>query len=297
MNKLFPKLALALALTVAPVMPAMAASNTVVTDAIRNQQTKPHARVLVAQMEIKSDINPSNIAAATGGGLLGGLIQAAVDADRTKKAEAAIAPIRDQLAGFNADELAVAATRAALTQSNWLQSAELSFSKDSSLTGKTGALDSLGSDAVLFVEYSYDMSPDFSSVRLVAKMQLANKAVPKGKKPDARLSPKFLAFNQNATSIISLANPSKERTENAARWNANGAKLVKDAIAFGFKDFETLLPRGLALTAADVTAMNAKTNPKSVNAGFGGRVVETAPDRTLLWADGFIHVHGLPKEL
>jgi len=43
--------------------------------------------VMVAQSELKSDINPSNAAVYTGGGLLGGLIGAAMDSARAKKAE------------------------------------------------------------------------------------------------------------------------------------------------------------------------------------------------------------------
>ncbi len=73
-------------------------------------------QVLVAQPEIKSDINPSNIAVATGGGLIGGLLAASQNAARTKKAEAAIEPVRNSLTGFDVDGLALQTTKAALAQ-------------------------------------------------------------------------------------------------------------------------------------------------------------------------------------
>src|SRR5438477_8257185 len=64
-------------------------------------------RVLVAQAEIKSDINLSNIAVATGGGLLGGLIGAAVDSAHAKKAEQLITPLRTAIADVDVDAMAM----------------------------------------------------------------------------------------------------------------------------------------------------------------------------------------------
>jgi hypothetical protein len=253
-------------------------------------------QVLVPQSEIKSDINPSNIAVATGGGLLAGLVQAAVNAERTKKAEALIEPIRASLMGFDADALALDATKAAFSQAVWKQPAAVTFSKDSSLLGKSTMLDGNTAPQMAFVEYGYDLSPDFASVRVRATLHVANKEVPARlqKKPEDRLSSKNLAYSQTSTSVVSLRNATKDHAANAALWSADGGKATREALRLAFTDLQTLLPRSLALTPADMKAMKGKDKPKRIASGFTGRLQEKTPSSSLLWADGFIHVQTLP---
>lgn len=252
-------------------------------------------QVLVAQAEIKSDINPSNIAVATGGGLIGGLLAASQNASRTKKAEAAIEPIRASLADFDADGLALQTTKAGLAQAAWLKPTAISLGKDSSPSGKSALLDSSGASQVAFVEYSYDMSPDFSSVRVVAKLELANRQGPATAqgKPEARVSRKNLAYAQQITSIVSLPKPGGDKEANAALWNAEGGKAARQALTLAFGEIEKLLPRTLALTAAEVKLMAAKDKPKGNAGGFTGRIQETTPSSSLLWSGGFIKAQTL----
>ncbi|HEX6741853.1 MAG TPA: hypothetical protein VF079_08685, partial [Sphingomicrobium sp.] len=130
-------------------------------------------RVLVAQSEIKSDINLSNVAVATGGGLLGALIGAAVDSARAKKAEALITPVRVGMTGLDADAMAIETAKAAFAGAQWNTAAEPNFSKDSSPAGKSAYLDSNPTAQTAFVEYTYDLSPNFDAVRVVESIQVA----------------------------------------------------------------------------------------------------------------------------
>src|SRR5437762_443514 len=66
---------------------AAAANHNFLPEASRAVEGDPPLQVVVAQGEIKSDINPSNIAAATGGGLIEALIDAKITSDRAKKPE------------------------------------------------------------------------------------------------------------------------------------------------------------------------------------------------------------------
>jgi hypothetical protein len=267
----------------------------VVTQAARNVPDRT-VQVLVAQSEIKSNINPSNIAVATGGGLLGGLMAASQNASRTKKAEAAIEPLRVALTGFDVDRLAQDTTAAALAQVPWLQSANVSFSKDSSPVGKSGALDAGSASQIAFIEYSYDLSPDFETLRVVAKVDFANKAVPAASagKPESRVSRKNLAYSQQITSIVALASPGPNMGANSSLWSADEGKRARDALTMAFAEIQQLLPRALALTPAQVSAMAAKTNPKSNAGGYAGRLVESNGGDTLLWGPGFIRLRTLP---
>ena len=274
---------------------AIAAPANVVTEEARAAPSDRAVQVLVAQSEIKSNINPSNIAVATGGGLLGGALAASQNASRTKKAEALIEPVREALKDFDGDRLAQDTTRAALAQVPWLQSAAVSFGKDSSPVGKASALDSLGASQVVFIEYSYDFSPDFADLRVVAKVEFANKAMPAAAtKPEARVNRKNLAYAQQVTTIVSLSAPVDEKAGNAALWAADGGKRAREALTLAFAEQAKLLPRTLALTAADVAAMAAKTNPKGNVGGFAGRTLQSPTGETLLWGPGLIWHRTLP---
>lgn len=274
---------------------AIAAPANVVTEDARTVQGGRAVQVLVAQSEIKSNINPSNIAVATGGGLLGGALAASQNASRTKKAEALIEPVREALTDFDADRLAQDTTAAALAQVPWLQSAAVSFSKDSSPVGKSSALDSLGASQVAFIEYTYDFSPDFADLRVVAKVEFANKAMPAAAtKPEARVNRKNLAYSQQVTTIVSLSAGVDEKAGNAAQWGADGGKRAREALTLAFAELGKLLPRALALTADDVAAMSAKTNPKGNVGGFSGRTLQSPTGETLLWGPGFIWHRTLP---
>jgi len=97
--------------------------------------------VLVGQEELKANINPSMVGVATGGGLLGALIDIQIQADRAKKAEAAIVPLRAAMTGFDADALAQASAKAAVEKLSWFQPGEMSFGRDVSQPGRIAVLD------------------------------------------------------------------------------------------------------------------------------------------------------------
>ncbi len=246
-------------------------------------------RVLVAQSEIKSDINLSNVAVATGGGLLGGLIGAAVDSARAKKAEELIAPVRTAMANVDADAIAIEAANASFANAQWYKPApEATFSKDSSPAGKSAYLDSNPNAQTAFVEYTYDMSPTFDAVRVVASIQVAAKSVPAAKnKPEKRLAPKNLVYSGSVVSVIQLPAPSKEKEVNAARWAADDAKLARAALAQAFARLQLLTPRLLAMTPNEAAALDAnKKNKRIMAGGYLGRPQPAASGETLLWTGG-----------
>lgn len=251
-------------------------------------------RVLVAQSEIKSDINLSNVAVATGGGILGGLIGAAVDSARAKKAEVLIAPVRTAMANVDGDALAIEAAKASFANAQWYTTApETNFSKDNSPAGKSAYLDASSNAQTAFVEYSYDLSPEFDALRIIAKIEIAAKNNAPGQtKPEKRLSPKNLVYSSSVASVITLPEASKDKDVNAARWAADDAKLVRAALSQSFARLQSLVPRTLALTDGEGEALTRdKKNKRIFAGGFFGRP-QPAPDgTTLLWTGGgFVEV-------
>jgi hypothetical protein len=254
-------------------------------------------QVVVAQSEIKSDINPSNIAVATGGGLLGGLIAAAVDSARAKKAEELIGPIRTVMADFDADAIAIDVAKMSFGEMEWYKANPVaSFGKDSSIAGKSTMLDAATGKQIAFVEYSYDLSPNFDAVRVVAKIEVANKAIPvsaKGK-GEKRLNYKNLAYNSGVTSIIMLKDAATDKDAkevNALRWSAENGAVTRKALQQAFANLAPLTKRTMALTADDLKLLNDKKNKKTTAGGFTGRPQKAANEKsTLLWDGRFINV-------
>lgn len=273
------------------VSPAMAAApKYIMPEASRTLEGGRGTQILVSQSEIKSNINPSTVSVATGGGLLGALIDAKIESDRAKRAEEAIVPLRTALTGLDADALAVETTKAIIGNVSWIAAGEPAFGRDTSLLGKSGVLDAAATGQVTFFEYVYDTSADFSSIRVSLTIQVANKTVVEGKKPETRLQPRQLLYSQTVTSVISLPAPSAVMSENAARWAADDARLARKALADAFADVATLAPRALPLTEAEAKVMNGKDRKMAFIGGFGGRTQEVGEGGTLLFNGGLVHI-------
>ncbi|MFT4026881.1 MAG: hypothetical protein QM676_08785 [Novosphingobium sp.] len=293
------------ALLAASTAPVTAKPATYISGAMISEQRARTLRVMVAQSEIKSNINGSQLGtailiAAGGGmlaGLIGGLVSAAQNAEREKQAEALIGPVRTAMADFDADELARSSAKSGFANVAWLSDAQQSFGKDSSPAGKSSYLDQAG-EQVVFVEFSYDLSPDFDSIRVMETVQIANKALPRlprgiTAKPEHRLT-RYLVYTQTVTSAVLLpdADP-KNKQANADRWAANGGELARHGVAQAFERLVDLTPRMLALTPAEVKDMNDKTKPRASFGGLSGRLVSQDDKGMLIWAKQFIAVQSM----
>lgn len=272
--------------------PAMAAPpKYLMPPAMRTAQATRNVEIVVGQSEIKSNINQSYVSVAMGGGLLGAIIDAKIEADRAKRAEAAIVPVRDGLVGFDADALALETTKAIMAGSPWLASGDPVFGHDVSLAGKSDALDKLSSDQAVFFEYIYDLSPDFESVRVMVTIQVVNKAMGPSKKPVGRFYPRQLVYSQTLTSVITLPRRGKDVEANAAIWGADQAALTRKALTLGFKDLVGLAPIAFDMTAASAKATTTRDKKFVSVGGVYGRSLKVEGDSELI----FSNVGGLAR--
>ena len=284
---------------VASAAPSLAADpKFVLPEAARAAPDGRALQILVGQEEIKSDINPSNVSVAMGGGMLAALIDAKIQADRAKAAEIAIQPVRVALAGFDADTLATEAANATLAKLPWFQASPITLGRDTSIPGRIAVLDAGGGQTAFFT-YAYDMSPDFSAVRVSVTIQIVNKAIPEGKSPESRFTLRNLVFTQTVTSIVVLPNPSTVAVDNANVWSADGGKLARQALTTAFAELGVLTPRVFDLTAVDAKAMMGKTHKYVMLGGYGGRDQGQVDGGTLMFnggLGGFIHVQTLTPQ-
>ncbi len=262
---------------------------TVLAEAARPVSGGRGVQVIVPQAELGMNINPSYATAATGGGLIGVVIDANIQASRGRRASVGITPIRIALVDFDADQLAIDATSSALATLPWFEGSAPAFARDPTVAAKSAFLDSAGAAQDAFFEYIYDTAPDFSSIRVGVTISIANRDGEDGN-PERRLQRRRLVYNQVLTSVVQLPNPG-DGDANSQRWAANGGVLANRALTFAFDEIKTLIPRALTLSAEDIARMEAGAR-RTVGANTG-KLVEESSNGTLLFNGGLIHVQTL----
>lgn len=257
----------------------------------RNADGKFAAYIVLQQYEIATTYDVGRVAADAGGGTFGNYYirkndnKAAILADSLNdKAEANAKPLRQVLEGFDVRALAQATTAKALAAPGWFTTralVEKSVEISPVFTYNTN---------VSFA-YKYEMSPDFSSLRAYADIQLKGPARSKPSKTGTML------YWQRVTSVIQLRKRSMEHSENVAIWSADQGKLAKAAITEAFVQMEELIPHALNLTVADIKAYTAKDREQAFAGGYNGPLIKRGgrhSDDVLIWTNGLLKVHTLP---
>jgi hypothetical protein len=290
MMRLFVRSCVAIAAAAFCASPVFAADiNTVMSEADRVVPGGRSVEVVVPQAEIGAGVNLSYAGDFLGGGLFGALIDVNIEIARGKAAQAAVTPLRTELVDFDADQMAIDTTKAAVSQVPWFQGGEPVFAHDPTALAKGAFLSSGASDQAAFFDFNYDTSPDFSSIRVGVTVTIAKKG-PTGNDPRSRLEPRNLVFAQSVTSVVQLPDPG-DAQENAARWQVRDGEAAKRALVAGFREAGILIPRALTLTDEDVKRMDA--GERKTVGGVSGQVVEGGPGGTLLFNKGLIHVQTL----
>ena len=273
--------------------------NNFITPEARTVEGGREVLIIVGQSEIAPNINISNITAAAGGGLLFALIDSGVNNARAKEAEKTIVPLREALLGFDFDPMAQGASSATLAGTSWLDMKQLRLTKDASAPALVAALDGATTSQIMVLRYEYETNAEFSAMVVSLDAQLVNKAVPKGKKPDARLQNKYLPFHQVLRSMVRLPNANdKDPAGNVKAWSADGGRAARAAVELGLQRCQELLQRSLALTEAEFTAiMKRNKRPRSTIPNVIGWELESPqPGSTLVhdvMTGGFVQVEVL----
>lgn len=247
--------------------------------------------VNVAQPELGAAINPSNVTGAMGGGLIGAMIDSSIQANRSGQAEVGITPIRATLFDFDVDAIAIEITNSVVAGLPWFGGQPATFGRDPSPFAKNAALDATSAAQVAFFDYGYELTPDFSGIRVSVLVTVANKVDANARRPEQRLQPRYLAYSQTVTSLVQLPNATTAEV-NSARWAADNGALARQGVRAAFADLATLLPRALQFSDADVAA--AAAAPRDTTRTYpAARVIEQNETGTLFYTGGLIHVQTL----
>lgn len=253
----------------------------VVSAELRKPETTRNVAVRIPQTQIASTIDTGRIAPNTGmGGLLGALIidsqynlKKPIVAAAVEKAENEIAPVRKVLEGFDVSALALQATEKGLGKVAWFNAQQIAIDGSSAQTGSF--------DQRAEIEYRYELSPDFSHIRVVANIRMTAQSGTKS-------AP---VYGQTLASIVQLPKRSYDHSVNVQQWSAEDGKLAKSGLEQAFGRIADALPLMLNMDAAQYKALTDKNRPQIFFAGVNGPLIERAKDGSdavLLWSKIFI---------
>ncbi len=247
----------------------------------RTGLTSTDVALPVRQSEIYVYVPPSTAGAQAGtqGGLIGALVGAAVDASvdsvRTKKAEAAVAPLRNSIVDFSFDNAFEREMKNSLSQVAWMHASAAKVLKDDASESLDKTLSSSSASAVLFVETDYRLTNDgdvfqasFSSWLSPnddALRDLKAREVKQGKSghvaaPDNALYRNTLTFEARVTAT-------GDRDHNIAEWSANNGAPMRAALTLAAQKAALMLANDLERTDIDTPDSSSSwTGPKPIGA-------------------------------
>jgi hypothetical protein len=260
----------------------------------RTAATETTVNIWMPQTKIESSYDLGRVPASQAGGLLDALIISSMDRNRRdilslnlqEKADQQIQPIRNVLRDFDVDSIASTTTEKALSVPDWFKNKPTILAKNQTPDRR--------SNQTSQITYRYEMSPDFSSIRLYADIYFGPGVAPSKSKSATGSNP---MFSHLITSIVQLRKRSFEPVENVAVWSAEDGKLAKEGLKAAFARMEDLIPIALKMTPAELATYKNKNREQGFAAGFNGPLLKRggrAADDVLIWAKGLLQVHTLP---
>ncbi|HXB03059.1 MAG TPA: hypothetical protein VNV15_09620 [Opitutaceae bacterium] len=235
----------------------------------RTQLGKVKGIVGLQQQEIGTEINPSNVSAATGGGLIAGIIDMSIDDARAKKAEAAVKPVRDALIDYQPGNVLAADLQNALDD---VPGASLSHTDvqqviDPNTTAEW--INGSGGTSVLLVTLGYKLSADFKSIIVSAEVslhpaggRLASVTQTKANLPPLVYYNMFSSFN-----ILPGLAGAQSRDGLVTLWAADGGRQAKTVLNAGLQELADMI--AYDLTAPSPPAGERYETPDGAEKHFG----------------------------
>src|SRR5215472_17933947 len=137
-------------------------------DAATSRIKSTEVIVVLPQQEIKTEITQSNVAQATGGGLIPALIDLAVNKSRADDAEASVVVIRNALLDYDFSKQLLTSIEQQLRQLPWINLQAVRLETTSGDDKINDAVARSAANAVLVIRTSYSLSPNFSLIKITA---------------------------------------------------------------------------------------------------------------------------------
>ncbi len=203
------------------------------------------------QQEIGTDINRSNVSAATGGGLLGAIIDMSIDNSRAKKAESAVTPVRDALINYQPGNVLAADLQNALATVPGVSPSHIDVRQIIDANTTSDWIKGAGESSVLMVNLTYELSPNFDSIIVSAAVSLHPgggrlAAIAKSKSG----LPPLVYYNvlSSTRSLPGLAGV-QSSAETAKLWAVDGGRPARTTLDTSLQELAAMIAYDLAASA------------------------------------------------
>ena len=191
--------------------------------------------ILAAQKEIVADVEKSQVAMYTGGGLIPALIDVAVESSRASSAEDAVRPIRDALVDYEIGTELHKALGTRLEAIAWLHVKKIEVVHGNRPKQIPSLLAASSEDALLLLTPTYALSSDLTTLRLDTEVRVVPRAAhlvqpEAGDDAEKRMAPLYKTKISHQIPVTVQENS----TADAAKiWAGEGGKRIKEALQQG----------------------------------------------------------------
>jgi hypothetical protein len=204
-----------------------------VTDDRRTQIASAKTISALSQQEIGTSINAADSHGQFG--LVGTVIDAAVNNSQVKTVEASVVPVRNALIGYDPGLALGARLTRELGPLKWLKgnSVEVVQLGDSSPAAVADLVKKSDKDAVLLALCEYRLVPSFRTIVMTAKVSLRPRPAPRSADGAAQAEdapPDVLYFNQITASVTLPPKAKLTRDQAAKQWAENDGRRARRAL-------------------------------------------------------------------
>lgn len=194
------------------------------------------------QQEIAADINRSNISAATGGGLIFALVDAAVDSAQAKKAEAAVTPVRDALLDYNFGARFSGDLADTLRDIPWLKGQKVVVQSPASPDLVKEWVDRSPADGLLLLRTRYRFSPDFKAITILVDATLLARSAALAQAAATKRDGVPATFANSFGVVLPLPDAGKlGRDQAAAKWAEGHGAAARAALDLGAREMAAMI--------------------------------------------------------
>lgn len=205
----------------------------------RSQQiTSSNVVILATQKELVADIDKSNVAKYSGGGLIPALIDVAVESSRAGSAEENLKPIRNVIVDFEIGRELRQELGTRLDEIPWLHVKKMEIVYDKNAEQPGHLLGTNTEDILVVITPTYTLSADFSVLRVESQIRVLPRATRLKSAEEAKAGnekvPPLYKSSVSYRSSITITSSDKEQAANA--WASNGGSRIKEALKQGVTD-------------------------------------------------------------
>ena len=206
-----------------------------------------HLAILSTQSEIHAKVEKSNVAQATGGGLIPALIDVAIESSRSKDAEASIEPLRDVLLDYDFGQALESSLTPHLSSISWLKVQKVDIVYENKEEPIKNLLIQEQTEFLMIIDPSYSVASDFSALVVEATLTLySNPHQGKDEVEKNSVSPEDTLSYKNMVSYrYALPSPATDPEVAIAEWSKDQGALIKKALQKGVENISWQLIEGL----------------------------------------------------